>query len=386
MVRRRLLSSPVLSHWSAVTGSQPRVLSRRSSVTGPRLPVLSHRSSVTGHQSPASSGPRPPTMTAGTPEDSFKRLLADFPAVVNASKSLPCRPSGDVEHHINTKGPPLSCRFRLLDGEKRAAAKGEFLHMEKEDIIRRSNSPWSSSLHMVRKLEGSWRPCGDYRRLNLVTVPHSYPLPNMLDFQERIAGCTIFSKVDLRKGYHQILIHPGDIPKTAIAIPFGLFKFLRMTFGLRNAGNMFQRLMDRILASLDFVFVYLDDVIIGSCSMREHLQHLWTLFQRLQAAGLVNNREKCVFGVPIAVPAKRFNHVHLDLVGPLPVAADGSTYLLTMVSGHTASSRMRCGVIPASEPRPRRTAASPQPSWFSECSSFWRPSSCTCAGEEWSLP
>jgi hypothetical protein len=128
--------------------------------------------------------------------------------------------------------------------------------------------------------------------------PDSYPLPNMLDFQERIAGCTIFSKVDLRKGYHQILMHPGDIPKTAIATPFRLFEFLRMTFGLRNAGNTFQRLMDRILAGLDFVFVYLDDVIIGSRSMSEHLQQMRILFQRLQAAGLVINREKCMFGVP----------------------------------------------------------------------------------------
>jgi transposase InsO family protein len=256
-------------------------------------------------------------MAAVSPADSFKQLLADFPAVVNASKTLPRRPSGDVEHHIVTKGPPLSCRFRRLDGEKLAAAKEEFLRMEKEGIIRRSNSPWSSPLHMVQKPDGSWRPCGDYRRLNLVTVPDSYPLPNMLDFQERIAGCTIFSKVDLRKGYHQILMHPGDIPKTAIATPFGLFEFLRMTFGLRNAGNTFQRLMDRILAGLDFVFVYLDDVIIGSRSMSEHLQHVRILFQRLQAAGLVINREKCVFGVPEV----DFLGHHVSAAGVSPIAS-----------------------------------------------------------------
>jgi hypothetical protein len=119
-----------------------------------------------------------------------------------------------VEHHIVTKGPPLACRFRRLDGEKLASAKKEFLQMERDGIIRRSDSPWSSPLHMVQKPDGSWRPCGDYRRLNLVTVTDSYPLPNMLDFSERIAGCKIFSKVDLRKGCHQILMHPADIPKT----------------------------------------------------------------------------------------------------------------------------------------------------------------------------
>ncbi len=112
--------------------------------------------------------------------------------------------------------------------------------MQKDGIVQRSNSPWSSLLHMVRKPDVSWQPCGDYRQLNLVTVPDSYPLPNMLDFSERIAGCSIFSKVDLRKGYHRILMHLGDIEKTAIANLFGLFEILRMTFGLRNAGNTFQ--------------------------------------------------------------------------------------------------------------------------------------------------
>ncbi len=74
--------------------------------------------------------------------------------------------------------------------------------MEKDGIIRRSNSPWSPPQHMVQKRDGSWRPCGDYRQLNLVTVLDSYPLPNMLDFSEHITRCSVFSKVDLRKGYH----------------------------------------------------------------------------------------------------------------------------------------------------------------------------------------
>jgi len=93
---------------------------------------------------------------------------------------------------------------------------------------------------MVQKADVSWRPCGKYRRLNLVTIPDAYPLPNMLDFAERVYGCTIFSKIDLCKGHHQIAMHAEDIPKTAIITPLGLFEFLRMTFGLRNTGNTFQ--------------------------------------------------------------------------------------------------------------------------------------------------
>jgi hypothetical protein len=139
----------------------------------------------------------------------------------------------------------------------------------------------------VMKPDGSWRPCGDYRRLNLVTTKDSYPLPNMANFAKRLEGCVIFSKVDLRKGYHQIRMHAADIPKTAIITPFGLWEFLRMTFGLRNAGSTFQRYMDRVLSGLDFIFVYLDDVIIASHSEEEHLQHLGILFQRLSDASLV---------------------------------------------------------------------------------------------------
>ncbi len=112
----------------------------------------------------------------------------------------PCLVGTDVEHHIKTSGPPIAFRFCLLDAEKLAAAKAEFLQLEKDGIVWRSDSSWSSPLHMVRKADGSWRPCGDFRRLNMVTNADSYPLPNMLDFTGKAAGCTIFSKIDLRKG------------------------------------------------------------------------------------------------------------------------------------------------------------------------------------------
>ncbi len=229
------------------------------------------------------------------PSSVFQQLIQQFPAVVNPSKILPAATHG-VQHHIVTRGPPVSSKFRRLDGEKLAAAKAEFATLERDGIIRRSASPWASPLHLVRKPDGSWRPCGDYRRLNLATVPDVYPLPNMLDFAARVAGCTIFSKVDLRKGYYQILMHPADIEKTAVTTPFGLFEFTRLPFGLRNAGNTFQRMMDRVLAGLDFSFVYLDDIVLTSHSVEEHVVHLRQLFERLQQFGLVINGEKCIFG------------------------------------------------------------------------------------------
>ena len=111
--------------------------------------------------------------------------------------------------------------------------------MDKAGIIRRSTSPWSSPLHMVKKKDGSWRPCGDYRCLNNVTVPDRYLLPNIADFSSHISGSKVFSKLDLQKGYYQVPMAPDDIKKTAIITPFGMFEFLGLSFGLRNAGQTF---------------------------------------------------------------------------------------------------------------------------------------------------
>ena len=130
---------------------------------------------------------------------------------------------------------------------------------------------------MVPKKDGSWRPCGDFRRLNLVTEPDRYPLPNMLDFADRLSGCTVFSKIDLRKGYWQVPVHSDDI--SSAFWPFGLYEFLRMAFGLRNTGACFQRMMDRVIGVLAFVYCYLDDLRVASRSPEEHVHHLRLLLQ-----------------------------------------------------------------------------------------------------------
>jgi hypothetical protein len=199
---------------------------------------------------------------------------------------------------IKTTGPPIASRFRRLDGEKLAAAKKEFEQLERDGIVRRSVRPWSSPLHMVEMADGSWRPCGDFRRLNLVTEPDSYPLLNMLVFAHVATGCSIFSKIDLRKGYHQILVHPDDICKTAISTPFGLFEYTRMPFGLRNAGNTFQRKIDRVKNQLEFCFAYQDDLEVASKDDIQHPLHFRQVFLHLRQHGLVINSEKCVFGAP----------------------------------------------------------------------------------------
>ena len=115
--------------------------------------------------------------------------------------------------------------------------------MEAAGIIPHSDSPWASPLHMVPKKDGSWRPFGDYRR----TIPDRYPLPNIADFDSQLHGSTVFSKLDLQKGYYQVPMSPEDAKKPTIITPFGLWEFIKMPFGLQNAGQTFQRMMDIIL-------------------------------------------------------------------------------------------------------------------------------------------
>ena len=133
---------------------------------------------------------------------------------------------------------------RPLSTMKLDSAKREFDYLLKLNIVQPLSSPWASPLNMVKTSDGSWRPCGDYRRVNSVTIPDRYPVPNIQHFHNRLRGSTIFSKVDLVKAYHFVPVDKQDIPKTAICTPFGSFEYLRMPFGLRNSSGTFQRFID----------------------------------------------------------------------------------------------------------------------------------------------
>ena len=247
--------------------------------------------------------------------DPFFTLLDKFPEIQTPTFTIK-DPKHGVRHHIPTDAPPVQSRARCLDPEKLAVAKAELEKLVDLGIAYRGKSEWSSPLLVTTKPCGGWRVCGDYRRLNAMTETDQYPVRSLQDFTSELQGKKFFSKVDLMKGYHQIPVAPNDIKKTAVITPFGLFIFPRTPFGLKNAGQDFQRLMDEILGDVPRVYVYIDDILIASETLQQHLQDLETVFKSLSENGLVIQRSKCVLGKP----SLEFLGYHVDEQGitPLP--------------------------------------------------------------------
>ena len=207
-------------------------------------------------------------------------------------------PHTGIYHRINTGShPPVFARPRRLSEDKFKCAKEEFRKLQQQGIIVPSDSAWASPLHMVNKKNKEFRPCGDYRSLNTITVPDRYPLPNIYDVSSKLSNKTIFSKIDLVQAYHHIRVHPDDECKTAITTPFGLFSYKFMPFGLRNSASTFQRMMDHIFSHLDCVYVYIDDILIYSDNAESHLNDLKAVIEVLDKFCLKISLAKCVFSV-----------------------------------------------------------------------------------------
>ena len=244
--------------------------------------------------SPTSPGPTVQGLQVCT---QLQQLWDEFPELTRPpSASAPVRHA--VQHHITTSGPPKVCRARRLAPDRLSVAKAEVQELLRDGTLRPSKSEWASPIHLAPKGDGQWRLCGDYKALNSVTIPDRYPIPHLQDFSADLHGCRFFSKLDLRRAFYQVPVRPSDVKKTAIITPFGLYEAVRMPFGLRNAAQTCQRLMDDILRGVPGVFVYIDDILVATPTLEEHDASLRETFQRLSHHGIIVNRHKCVLGVP----------------------------------------------------------------------------------------
>ena len=203
-----------------------------------------------------------------------------------------------IKHTINTaNNPPVKLPLRRTPHTLKKAIKDQVDEMLVNNIIRESTSPYAAPVVMVPKKEGELRFCIDYRRLNQTTIKDSYPLPRIDDTIDALHGAQYFSTLDLFSGYWQIEIEEVDKPKTAFVCEFGQYEFNRMPFGLTNAPATFQRLMNKILKPVLYIstLVYLDDIIVFSKSIDEHIEALHTVFNLLASAGLRLKSKKCEF-------------------------------------------------------------------------------------------
>jgi cleavage and polyadenylation specificity factor subunit 1 len=221
-------------------------------------------------------------------------LLQKYPNIVKPP-TYSEKPTHDIQHFIETKGRPVYQKLRRLDAHTERIVREKFKEDISRGLCRPSSSQWSSPLVVVKKKGKISRIAGDYRRLNSITVPDRYPLPIMHDFADRLEGATIFSKLDLVKAFFNIPIFRDHVHKTAVITPGGLFEFTRMNFGLRNAPATFQRFINKIFGDLDYVFAYIDDILVFSHSEQQHFQHLEVIFRRIAEYSLTININKCEF-------------------------------------------------------------------------------------------
>ncbi|GJZ21127.1 putative reverse transcriptase domain-containing protein [Tanacetum coccineum] len=228
-------------------------------------------------------------------------IVRDFPEVF--PEDLPgLPPARPVEFQIDLipgAAPVARAPYRLAPSEMKELSE-QLQELSDKGFIRPSSSPWGAPVLFVKKKDGSFRMCIDYRELNKLTVKNRYPLPRIDDLFDQLQGSSIYSKIDLRSGYHQLRVREQDIPKMAFRTRYGHYEFQVMPFGLTNAPAVFMDLMNRVCKPyLDkFVIVFIDDILIYSKDKKEHEEHLKAILELLKKEKLYAKFSKCEFWIP----------------------------------------------------------------------------------------
>jgi hypothetical protein len=228
------------------------------------------------------------------------KVVSEFPDVF--PKYLPgMPPERKVEFDIELLPgtAPISKRAYMISGPELVELKKQIDKLSEKGYIRPSTSPWVALVLFVEKKDGTRRMCIDYRAMNEVTIKNKYPLPRIEDLFDQLRRASVFSKIDLRSGYHQLMIRHSDIPKTTFITKFGLYEFTVMSFGLKNAPAFFMNFMNNVFMDyLDkFVVVFIDDILIYFQSEEEHVDHLKMVLQRLREHQLYAKLSKCEFWI-----------------------------------------------------------------------------------------
>ncbi|CAF3028738.1 unnamed protein product [Rotaria sp. Silwood2] len=238
--------------------------------------------------------------TTSSIDTKIDQLLEEFNDIFPDDLSeLP--PKRDIDHEIkifDNITPPSQQPYRMSQPEL-AELKRQLEILLEKGFIRVSKSPYAAPVLFAKKKDGTLRMCVDYRALNKLTIKNKYPIPRIDEMLDQLNGAKIFSRLDLKAGYHQIRIKDDDIEKTAFRTRYGSFEFVVLPFGLTNAPPTFMRLMNSIFHHyLDkFVIIYLDDILIYSKNENDHLNHIRLVLQLLRDNQLYANRTKCEFNV-----------------------------------------------------------------------------------------
>lgn len=246
-----------------------------------------------------SLGHVPPTVSPSDQQssESLNSLLQEYSDLFQDPKTLPPHRSYDHAIPLYPDSIPINSRPYHYSPQRKTEIENQVKELLQAGLIAHSHSPFGSPVLLVKKKDGNWRFCVDYRKLNAMTVKNRFPMPIVEEILDELAGSKFFTKLDMKSGYHQIRMLPSDEYKTAFKTHQGHYQFKVMPFGLSNAPATFQCIMNQLLQPYlrKFVLVFLDDILIYSTTKEQHAQHLRKVFEILRANQLYLKATKCSF-------------------------------------------------------------------------------------------